>query len=127
MKPKFTQPEEIGDWTYIRQGVVTKIVDGDTVDMDISLGFRLRMQQRFRLYGINTPERGEANWREAGDLLATLIPVGSTVEIRSYKPNVHPKADSFGRWVIEIFKDGQNINEVMLQSGLAKPFMRDGK
>lgn len=125
MKPEFTKPEANADWTYIRQGLVVNIVDGDTVDLDISLGFRVRMQMRFRLYGINTPERGQPNYNEAKDFLASLIPPNTFVDIRSYKPNVLPKGDSFGRWVIEIFKDGVNINEAMVESGLAKPYMRD--
>lgn len=123
--PAFTDPAEVQDWTYVREGVVLTIVDGDTVDLDISLGFRLRMQQRFRLYGINTPERGQPGWREAGDYLASLIPAGSRVTLRSYKPQVMPKADSFGRWVVEIFAGELNVNQQMIDAGHAVPFMRD--
>ena len=37
--------------------VITKIVDGDTVDVDIDLGFSVWLKkQRIRLYGVDTPE-----------------------------------------------------------------------
>ncbi len=124
MKPQFTDaPEDV----YTCYGVVTNIVDGDTLDLDVALGFKLRLQNRFRLYGIDTPERGEKNWAEATEYLRSLIPPGAEVALRSYKPNVMPHADSFGRWVVEIFVGGVNVNEAMLASGLAKPFMRKSK
>jgi micrococcal nuclease len=35
---------------------VTKVVDGDTIDVDIDLGFNISFAQRVRLAGIDTPE-----------------------------------------------------------------------
>lgn len=50
---------------YHYDAVVTNIVDGDTVDMEISLGFSLTIKERIRLAGIDAPEvRGEE--REKG-------------------------------------------------------------
>ena len=111
---------------FVNQATVLKIVDGDTVDLGVDLGYNLGItKNRFRLYGINTPERGQPNYREATAALAEIIPIGSRVIIRSYKPSVMPPADSFGRWVVEIFINGVNVNEAMLDSGLAVPFMRE--
>lgn len=122
MKPQFTETPAV---EFIQQGIVTNIVDGDTVDLDVALPFKLRLQNRFRLYGINTPERGEKNWNEATEYLRSIMPVGTQVTLRSYKPATMPKADSFGRWVVEIFVGSLNVNEEMVASGLAVPFMRD--
>ena len=36
--------------------IVVRIVDGDTVDLDVDLGFKTRRKDRFRLEGIDTPE-----------------------------------------------------------------------
>ena len=41
---------------HIYNAKVTRVVDGDTVDADIDLGFKVISKQRIRLYGINTPE-----------------------------------------------------------------------
>jgi len=43
---------------------VERWVDGDTVDLDIDLGFDIRYNQRVRLYGINTPETRTRNLEE---------------------------------------------------------------
>ena len=55
-------------------GVVTHIVDGDTLDLDINNGTITRI--RFSL--VNTPERGEPGYKEAKDFVAATCPVGST-------------------------------------------------
>ena len=41
-------------WTYTAK--LVRIIDGDTVDAEIDLGFSVFVKQRIRLYGINTPE-----------------------------------------------------------------------
>jgi micrococcal nuclease len=41
---------------YQYKAIITKVVDGDTVDVDIDLGFEVWLRnQRIRLYGIDTP------------------------------------------------------------------------
>ena len=50
---------------------ITAVVDGDTFDADVDLGFRIRVAMRFRLYGIDTPERGDPLWSRARDDLRT--------------------------------------------------------
>ena len=41
---------------YFYDARVLRVVDGDTVDMDVDLGFHTRVKKRVRLYGINAPE-----------------------------------------------------------------------
>ena len=41
-------------WTY--KAKLVRVIDGDTVDAEIDLGFSVFVKQRIRLYGINTPE-----------------------------------------------------------------------
>lgn len=43
---------------------VTKVVDGDTIDVDIDLGFNISYTQRVRLAGIDTPESRTKDLRE---------------------------------------------------------------
>jgi endonuclease YncB( thermonuclease family) len=59
-------------------GIVTRIVDGDTLDVHIN---RIITGVRFAL--VNTPERGEAGYKEAKDFLEDRCPVGSTVLVDS--------------------------------------------
>ena len=49
--------EEIGEFMYEYRVNILRVVDGDTVDVDIDLGFGVWMhKERVRLYGIDTPE-----------------------------------------------------------------------
>ena len=65
--------------------VITKIIDGDTIDVDIDLGFDCWLhRQRIRLYGIDTPESRTRDLEEkkyglaAKAFVEKFIPLGST-------------------------------------------------
>jgi len=70
--------------------VIRKIIDGDTVDVDIDLGFDAwLLNQRIRLYGIDTPESRTRDLEEkkfgliAKKFVQTFCPVGSTAVIKT--------------------------------------------
>lgn len=101
------------------------VVDGDTADMTIELGFDMTRKERFRFWGINCPERGD----EPGYSLAksyiqalkTRVDAGeSTLFIRSFKDDRH---DSFGRYLATLYEvcDGtvSCVNTTMVELGLA--------
>ncbi len=56
-------PNRISCWNY-RVRTVDKIVDGDTLDVTIDLGFDLSIQQRVRVAGVDTPEKRTRNKEE---------------------------------------------------------------
>ena len=71
---------------YIYKCTVTKIIDGDTIDVDIHLGFDVVLtKQRIRLMGIDTPESRTRNLeeKERGLLskayMENKCPVGSSI------------------------------------------------
>ena len=115
---------EMHDSLFNYAATVDRVVDGDTVDLTVDYGFRTYASNRFRLYGIDTPERGQPRWADATAHLAALMPVGSQVVIRSYKPTLHPKSDSFGRWLVDIYAGEIHVNKAMLDSGLAVVYTR---
>ena len=70
--------------------VITKIIDGDTVDVDIDLGFDCWLRkQRIRLYGIDTPESRTRDKQEkryglaAKKFVMDFIPVGSSAILKT--------------------------------------------
>ena len=70
--------------------VITKIIDGDTVDIDIDLGFDCWLRkQRIRLYGIDTPESRTRDKQEkryglaAKRFVENFIPVGSSAILKT--------------------------------------------
>lgn len=106
--------------SYDYQARILKVVDGDTCDVIVDLGFRIFMEQRLRLFGVNAPEMSSADHRgiAARDWLSAELPLGSSVTIRTAKPR-----DKYGRWLATVFVNEANINERLLASGLAEPYM----
>jgi len=102
---------------------VTKVIDGDTVDLLVDLGFRVCVNQRFRLLGVNTPEiyRPVSEQEKLAGLKCKtyleecLLVHRSTLVVKSYKTDV------YGRYLGEIFyKDevsGQfvSVNSLMVE------------
>lgn len=110
---------------YDFTGTVERWVDGDTLWANVSkdIGFHIVISalQDFRLYGINTQEKGEPLYSQAKDRVNQLAPPGSAINVQSYKD-----ADNFGRWIAIIWVGdigtGTNINQTLVDEGLAVPY-----
>ena len=109
---------------YEYEATVRRWVDGDTVDVDIDLGFGLiYANQRLRLYGIDAPEQRtrDLDEKERG-LAATayvneVAPVGSKVTIITYKEG------KYGRILAEVFlEDRTNLNSLLTEVGHAERY-----
>lgn len=111
-------------WTY--EAIVKRVVDGDTVDLEVDLGFRILNSDRFRLTGIDTPERGQVGWSEAKAALESRLPVGARVRVETEHPTQRDPKDKYGRWLASIWIDGEDLNLWMIEQGYAAPYqMRD--
>lgn len=93
-----------------------KVIDGDTIDIEIDLGFSVKIKQRFRLARINTPERGKEGWTAATNYMLDNVFLNPVV-IRS------EKLDKYGRFLAELWVGDLNINDEMLRLGLAKEYV----
>lgn len=109
-------------WQY--KATVVRVVDADTVDLAVDLGFRTSFADRFRLFGIDAPERGEIGWSTGKAALEQRLPVGAAVVIETYHPRDRDERDSFGRWLATIFLDGANINQWLISEGHAVEYSR---
>jgi len=106
---------------YIRQAMVTRVLDGDTFEAEVNLGFTAMVRVRFRIRGVNTPETfrpSSPEERERG-LLATAFTqnliLGKTVAIQSYKMG------AYARWEADIFlMEGQSVAELLKNAGHSK-------
>jgi micrococcal nuclease len=95
---------------------VVKIVDGDTIDVKVDLGFHVNLEMRLRLYGIDTWEvRGVE--REMGlaakAALESLVLNGKTVWIKTIKD----RQGKYGRYLAVLFIDDVNVNEWLVENG----------
>jgi len=107
---------------YQFKGVVTNIVDADTVDAELDLGFGITMKQRFRIDNYDAPEtwrpRNEAErlHGEKATKRATELLLNQVVLMRSSKvPGI------YGRYGATIWlEDGRNFSEIMISEGFSK-------
>lgn len=107
---------------YEYRALVTRVYDGDTVTVDIDLGFGVSLKsQKIRLSRINTPEiRGSE--RQAGLVARNALRekiCGRWVILRTKKD----KKGKYGRWLGELWLADLSINEWMLSEGYAKKYM----
>ena len=102
-----------------------KVVDGDTIDVVIDLGFDSRTKQRVRLYGIDTPESRTRNLEEkklglaSKTRLSELVDNASSIWIKTYREKGKGK---FGRCLGIVFADDINVNEQLISEGHARKY-----
>lgn len=103
------------DPAYEYRAVVDRWVDGDTVELTVDLGFHIKVTDHFRLYGIDTPERGRPGAAEAKARANELAPVGAQVLAST------SKGDKYGRWLTIInTATGVEVNSTLITEGHAK-------
>jgi micrococcal nuclease len=105
---------------YTYRAEVVNVVDGDTIDVHIDLGFYVWIRfQRIHLYGIAAPEPTEAASAAATEHLKGLID-GKTVILKSLRGEDPPdRRGSFNNWEGLVWLDGKSINDAMVKSGNA--------
>lgn len=107
---------------YTYNATVLKVIDGDTLQLNIDLGFRVGFKANCRLNGLNTSELNSKNEEERLDairskaFLESTAPAGSSVKI------VSASLDKYGRPLIELLVGRNNINQQMISEGYAKPY-----
>ena len=107
---------------------VKRIVDGETVDVIIDLGFSILYSTRVRLYGIDTPESRTRDKDEkvrgllSKDYLKEWLDQGGVI-IRTYRD----KKGKFGRVLGEMVVGGRNINLLMVNENYAVKYKGQSK
>jgi micrococcal nuclease len=115
---------------YVKK--VSKVVDGDTIDVDIDLGFDISFSSRVRLAGIDTPESRttdkieKALGLEAKAFLKNAIDSAKTYVIKTEKID---SSEKYGRILGWLFLDGsdKSINEEMITAGYAWGYLGETK
>ena len=111
---------------------VLKVVDGDTIDVDIDLGFDISFTSRVRLAGIDAPESRTTNKMEKAlgleskKKLGDLIASAKTIVIKTEKMN---SSEKYGRILGWLYLDGAevSVNHSLVASGYAWDYMGDTK
>lgn len=109
---------------YLYRADIVRVIDGDTVVADIDLGFRVWLRnEHLRLEGIDAPENKTDAGKRVSEEVRAMIE-GKSVYICTFKKkrSDDEATGSFGRYLVSIWIDGQNVNQWLLDTGRAKPF-----
>ena len=102
---------------YEYRATLVRVVDGDTVWLEVDLGFDIRRLDSFRLVGINAPEMNTAEGKAAREWLVARLP--AVLMIRTVKD----RREKYGRYLATLYVDGTNVNEQMIEEGHAQRYM----
>ncbi len=115
---------------YVRK--VENVVDGDTIDVLIDLGFDILFQSRVRLAGIDTPESRtkdlaeKALGLESKEYLKKYLKDAKSVVIKTEKMDSSEKYGRILGWVY-VNGDTESLNDKMINDGYAWGYMGDTK
>lgn len=126
---------------YVYKAIVERVVDGDTIDVRVDLGFRTWTSLRIRLRGINCAEvefgRGGPPWPPEGhsqgdavtEFVTNALKNCAFVVIKTFA------TDIYGRYVADVYfhptlttkseivASGFHLNQLLLDKGLARPML----
>ena len=111
---------------------VTKVVDGDTIDVIIDLGFSILFSSRVRLAGIDTPESRTTDkyekelGLECKKYLSDRVKAAKSIVIRTEKLD---SSEKYGRILAWLYLDGEttSVNNQMINLGYAWGYLGDTK
>ena len=114
---------------------VLRVVDGDTVDIDIDLGFGIWMhKERVRMMGIDTPESRTRDKVEkifglaSKDRLKELLPIGSTQHLKTeIDRSGEDKKGKFGRILGDFIVDEKRCTDILIEEGHAVAYFGGSK
>ena len=115
---------------YVRK--VENVVDGDTIDVLIDLGFDILFQSRVRLAGLDTPEsrtkdlKEKALGLESKEYLKKALKDAKSVVIKTEKMN---SSEKYGRILGWLYVNGDTVslNDMMINDGYAWGYLGDTK
>jgi micrococcal nuclease len=104
---------------------LVRVVDGDTIDADIELGFSIFMRDRIRLMGIDTPESRTRNLAEKSWGMASkhrLIELLAETDGEFILKTEDMEKGKFGRVLGTIMINGKDANQSLIEEKLAIPY-----
>lgn len=108
---------------YEYRAVVERVHDGDTVLVDVDLGFGIwKRGEALRLIGIQAPENGTVQGAAATAYLKDMLPAGTLLRITTIKD----KREKYGRMLADIFLAELHVNTELIDSGHAVPWNGKG-
>jgi micrococcal nuclease len=103
---------------FVRKVEVHRLIDGDTIDVVVDVGFCATVRSRIRLANVNTPEmRGHE--RPAGEYVLREVVKWLANETKGVIHSRRFELGPFGRCICDLWIGSRNLNAWLLESGLA--------
>lgn len=111
---------------YLYRAFVKNVVDGDTIDVAIDLGFEVTVNTRMRLNGVDTPEKNDSDpvKRAAAQAATSYVKnmlEGKYVILESFRK------DKYGRYLADVYVDGFKLNDKLITEGHAVAYFGGAK
>lgn len=109
---------------YTYNAVITRIIDGDSIEATLDLGLYTFKKVKIRLLGIDCPEMNTVAGHAAKAWLIRYL-AENAIKNDGYECQIETrKADSFGRWLGWIRVNGVLINDEIIQAGHATKYLK---
>jgi len=110
---------------YLYEAELIRVVDGDTIDAWIDLGFDITIRRRIRLWGINAPETRTLDLEEKAEGKVAKARLEEILSINRGSFSVKSiGVDKYGRCLGEIYLQDVNINKQLLAEGLVEVYKK---
>ena len=98
---------------YIYKAELVRVVDGDTVELMIDLGFSQFTRQTMRLYGIDAPEMRTKEGKEAKAWLWEALQPLETIYVQTIQLSTKAKRDKYGRFLAVLYDELPTLVPIM--------------
>jgi len=108
--------------SYTYEAAMHRVIDGDTYELEIDLGFSIHAVITVRLHGYNVDERGTTAGDSATEFCKHYLPPNMPLKVKTYKgPRSGADRMTFARWVADVYvPTGEHFGEVLRNAGYAK-------
>lgn len=104
---------------YAYRATVLRVIDADTLDVEVDVGFRMFARMPLRLYGCNAPERYTQEGAEASNYVTSLLgKIPCPVIVETVKP-----IDKYGRYLANVFIGDIDLGQELISSGHAVVYL----
>lgn len=116
---------------YTYKAELVRVIDGDTVEFEVSLGFNVNIKEKFRFYGIDTPEvygvkKDSPEYqagKKASDFVRNALENAKSITIETVKGK-----GKYGRWLCRVWVDvlpedmttATTLNQRLIDENLAE-------
>lgn len=107
--------ETARQYRYVYPCKVLRVIDGDTVVLEIDMGLDIGVKAHMRFFGVNTPERDE----RSTEFVRRWVEQNPVLWVETYKD----RTGKFGRYLGTLYNDrGESLTEKLFSENLGVPF-----